>query len=135
MLMGNYLLGTLTWFASAAAVILLYSGVIQNIPQSVYVVYWASFVLWLGSYALSGWLNSARHPDPERPAWAEYAWRAGQALVSVVLAPVTATFSIGVGLLCFYLGDPQDFEVIAKTEETAKKDVGRPAVAEPVAVR
>jgi Glycosyl transferase family group 2 len=123
LLLGNYLLGTLTWFASATAAVLLRTGFIENVPQPVYVACWASFGCWLGSFAVSGWLNSARPPTPDRSRAADVGWRVGQSLAAVVLAPVTGTFSVAVGLLCFYLGDPQDFEVIAKTEQTAKREL------------
>jgi glycosyl transferase family 2 len=124
LLLGNYLLGTLTWFASASAVVLLHGGFIENVPQPVYIACWASFGCWLGSFAISGWLNSARPATPQRGRAGDLLWRAGQSLAAVLLAPVTGAFSIAVGLLCYYLGDPQDFEVIAKTEQTARQELG-----------
>ncbi len=119
LLMANYLLGTLTYLASAVAILLLFGGVVRDVPQAVYAVYWASFAAWLGSYALSGWLNSARRPADVTDRRAYLALRVWQATAAVLLAPVTATWAIAVGALCFYLGDPKNFEVIAKTRETA----------------
>ncbi len=119
LLMGNYLLGTLTYVASGTAVLLLFGGAIRNIPQAVYAVYWASFAAWLGSYAISGWLNSKRRPSQVTSRLAYLASRVWQTVAAVVLAPVTATWAIAVGAICFYLGDPKNFEVIAKTRETS----------------
>ena len=124
LLMGNYLLGTLTYLASATAIVLLFGGVVRNVPQAAYAVYWASFATWLGSYAISGWLNSARRPAEVRSRATYFASRVWQSLAAVLLAPVTATWAIAVGALCFYLGDPKNFEVIAKTRETSHVGAG-----------
>lgn len=120
-LMANYVLGSLTYVASAAAVVLLFTGVITNVPQAVYVVYWASFACWIGSYAMSGWINSTQDPRLVTDRVAYNARRVGQVLAAALLAPATATWAFGVGLTCFYLGDPKNFEVIAKTEETSQR--------------
>lgn len=116
-----YAAGVLTYLASAAAVLLLYGGWITDVPFAVYVVSWASFAAWLGTYALSGWINSARPPEEVTDRAADTARRLGQAAAAVVLAPVTATWAVAVGVVCFYLGDPGTFEVIAKTEQTARR--------------
>ena len=119
MLTISSLLGTLTYVAAATAVVLLLTGVIRNVPQSAYIVYWASFAAWIGSFARSGWINSARRDSEVTDRTRYVAWRIWQTLCAVVLAPVTTTWEVTIDLLCFYLGDPKNFEVIAKTRETA----------------
>ncbi len=119
LLMANYLFGTLTYFASTTATVLLFSGVIENVPQAVYAVFWASFAAWLGGFAISGWINSAGDTDDMTHRFSYFGKRIWQVCSAVVLAPVTATCAIVVGLICFYLGDPKSFEVIAKTKATS----------------
>jgi Glycosyl transferase family group 2 len=121
-LMANYVLGSLTYVASVAAVVLLFTGVITNVPYAVYVVYWSSFACWIGSYAMSGWINSGRDPNEVAGVPAYYAMRCWQALAAALLAPITATWAFAVGIGCFYQGDPKNFEVIAKTEQTSHRE-------------
>ena len=121
LLTANYLLGGLTYFFSAAAVALLFGGVIENVPQAMFAVCWASFAVWLGAFAFSGWINSQKPSAEITNRLSYFGSRIWQVFSAVALAPITATWAVIVGVTCFYLGDPKNFEVIAKTEETSRQ--------------
>jgi hypothetical protein len=95
-------------------------------PARVAPVFLASIAIWLASYGVSGWINSAnaqaaanlgvtRRRQIGRRLW--------QAAAAMLMGPLTSLTSLAVHVIALAEGDPKSFEVIPKTAPAA-----RPAV-------
>jgi hypothetical protein len=121
----RYFLSLFTFFASGAAVAGIWAGKV-NIPQQAYVLFWCSFIIWLGNFALSGWVNSGIRQASHQTSIGFWTNRILQTLAAVVLGPFTATWTIVALITTLYMGNPRAFEVIAKTQEPREsRDVAR----------
>lgn len=116
LIVGKHLLGIESFAVSTAALPMDFLGMLDIPTQLRYPLY-ATALLWLGSFAMSGWINSGgkkRH-----------------ALISVLLAWVVSAINVLVFLLAVAMGNPRRFEVIRKTEGAEKVS---PATRKPVAL-
>lgn len=103
-LVGKYLLGSLGYGIASGGVVLDRVGVI-DIPAAMRPVLAMSVVAFLGSFALSGWLNSRA--------------RGTQTTHAVLLAFFTCGFNVFVLLTGLLRGNPRRFEVIEKVATKA----------------
>jgi cellulose synthase/poly-beta-1,6-N-acetylglucosamine synthase-like glycosyltransferase len=114
----RYAVGFVTFVASLAGVVVISAHVI-DVPSVAYIVFWVSFGLWTGAFAFSGWVNSGRVARQDRWSLGHLAFRLWQALMAVLLCPLTVVWTM-IGLaIALVMGNPRRFEVIAKTAATA----------------
>jgi len=109
----RYFLSLWTFLASAAAVALILSGKVE-VASWWFVLFWCSLVIWLGNYAAGGWVNAGRRERGQSAIhfWANRIW---QTLAAVLLAPLTATWTMVALVTTLAMGNPRSFEVIEKT--------------------
>jgi cellulose synthase/poly-beta-1,6-N-acetylglucosamine synthase-like glycosyltransferase len=114
----RYLLSLYTFVASAVAVGLILSGAIR-LEAWWYTLFWCSLVIWVANYAIGGWVNAGRREAGQTTLgfWTNRVW---QTAAAVLLAPVTATWTMVALVSTIYMGNPRSFEVIAKTARTAR---------------
>ena len=125
----RYLLSLYTFFGSAAAVVFVLTGRIQ-LEAWWFALFWCSLVIWLGNYAAGGWVNAGRR-EPGQSTLGFWANRLWQTLAATVLAPVTATWTMVALVSTIAMGNPRSFEVIAKTQESARAELRADRTLEP----
>jgi hypothetical protein len=131
LLLALYGYGLFTFVVSTIGIVLALTGSLR-LGSSFTPWLLSSMGLWLGMFALSGWINSGGGTSSGiRRVWA--------ATVAVLLAFVTSAVAIGVQVVALLKGNPRRFEVIEKTDPKAKKmslatipDRGSPIGPEPV---
>jgi hypothetical protein len=121
----RYFLSLFTFVASAVAVYLILSDRL-NPPQWSFALFWVSLATWLVQFALSGWVN-ANSREAEQSAFGFWAGRVAQTASAVLLAPVTATFTIVALITTLYMGNPRSFEVIPKTQASSDQQRAKEA--------
>lgn len=99
LLITKYLLGFTTFFVAAIGILLHRLGMI-DFSLEVRVLTFASLAMWLGLFAYAGWVNSGGQVK--------------HALISMILAWITAAANILVLIVVFVQGNPRRFEVIEK---------------------
>ncbi|CAI7974284.1 beta-1,4-mannosyltransferase [Frankia sp. Hr75.2] len=113
----RYFLSLFTFLASGSAVVLILTDTIE-VAGWAHSLFWCSLAVWLVNFGLSGWVNAGlRQPGVSSARF--WTNRVLQSLAAVVLAPVTATFTIVALVATLYMGNPRSFEVIAKTAATS----------------
>jgi hypothetical protein len=122
LVLAKYVVGFLSYAFSIVAVGAFVADALHP-PGYVYAWCYAGLAAWLGSFALSGWVNSWRPAIEIRSRTRYYANRVWQALAAVLLCPITATWTFVALFIVFFMGNPRSFEVIAKTAETARQKV------------
>jgi hypothetical protein len=115
----RYLLSLYTFFGSAVAVALVLTGRIE-LDAWWYALFWCSLAIWLGNYAVGGWVNSGRR-EPGQSTLGFWANRVWQTFAATVLAPLTATWTMVALVSTLAMGNPRSFEVIAKTEAGSRR--------------
>lgn len=131
LLLALYSYGLFTFVVSTIGIVLALTGSLR-LGSSFTPWLLSSMGLWLGMFALSGWINSGGGASSGiRRVWAT--------TVAVLLAFVTSAVAIGVQVVALLKGNPRRFEVIEKTDPKAKKmslatipDRGSPIGSEPV---
>lgn len=99
LIVAKHIQGIVTFLLSSIGIVLDLTGVI-DIPDFLRPLLFATFLLFIGSFALSGYINSGGSIK--------------QAAISAVLAWVTSAVNIIILLLGIALGNPRRFEVIEK---------------------
>jgi hypothetical protein len=113
LLLALYGYGLFTFVVSTIGIVLALTGSLR-LGSSFTPWLLSSMGLWLGMFALSGWINSGGGTSSGiRRVWAT--------TVAVLLAFVTSAVAIGVQVVALLKGNPRRFEVIEKTDPKAKK--------------
>jgi hypothetical protein len=118
----KYALGFVTFGFSISATLLMWAGVIHP-PSIIYSWCYAALLAWLGAFALSGWVNSALPEVEITSRLRYYGRRIWQSTMAVLLCPITAVWTCAALVIVYFWGNPRAFEVIAKTNESARKKV------------
>ena len=110
-IIGKYLLGQGSFYIATIGTILDLSGNLA-IPNAIRVPLFITLLLWLGTFALSGWINSGGNKK--------------QALIALSLAWITSGVNAIVILINLIRGNPRRFEVIEKVKKTTEKSFTKP---------
>lgn len=120
MIGAKYVVGFCTFVASITGVVLIASQRV-SVPPAAYVIFWAAFISWTGAFAVSGWINAGREGGVAAPHRARYyAFRVWQAMMAVVLCPLTVIWTMAALFIVLFKGNPRRFNVIAKTSVPRK---------------
>ena len=112
-LVALYSFGIVTFLISTIGIVLVFTGVVR-FSSSILPLLLVSTALWLGLFAISGWINSGGGGSSGlRRAW--------DVTAAVLLAFVTSAVAIGVQIVALCMGNPHRFEVIQKSDPKAKK--------------
>src|SRR6202012_5205059 len=115
----RYVFGLVVLAASVTAAVLIFMGYV-SLPPLYVALFWASFVCWVGAFALTGWINS-RHPAGRLSSQHIGAGhRIGQTMAAVILCPISSIAAVAIAVVSLAMGDPKSFDVIPKTRKTAE---------------
>lgn len=144
----KYALGFVSIIASTTGAVLLWTGV-AKVPPQAHKIFWISLVCWVGSYALSGWINAGGQPnrellaprklDPDafKSVWSYRKARVGnwfrqvgvafwwnrffQTAVAALLTPITAIAPVFVISYSILRGRPTKFVMIRKSNQVMQQ--------------
>ena len=117
----RYVLSLFTFAASGVALVLDVLGKI-HVAQAWYALFLCSLVIWLLSFAASGWVNAGRR-ETGQTAMNFWGKRIFQTICAVILCPFSASFTVIALVVTLYMGNPRAFEVIGKTQKTSDVEV------------
>lgn len=113
----KYALGFVSIIASTTGAVLLWFG-IAKVPPQAHTVFWVSLGCWVGSYALSGFINSGGQPNREGRSFVGFwTFRIVQTIAAGLLTPMTAITPVFVIAYSILRGRPTKFVMIKKSNE------------------